>query len=397
MVDIRKLYNNLLGHSCTGNRDGKMERNPLPLLNSTVPGLILGPDEALCASIEWLIESLRLAPSRKRKYAPKLKIHTNTRIRRQLIQLYLLFGRIDVQSGRHLLDTYLRAKDGYPSARELFQDFTDSLGWRSSPFSHSLETGAMGLRSSERLQLDSFTPIVNAIGGALRRVGFREVKVRDPEDIRLQRRKDFTLREIEDVIVGDQNMRDGVLAEIVTSYVGRCVFSTTSALERSIDHGVPYWSSDAIGPYWIPNELVSDRLKILKVIFEDVEWFPNPQTFSEAMEIADDPRMVDLRNNLDLWLHKLGTGEYHDISDIRKHIRDITTKFNNKPWATKVGRFVTYIAVPATVLDSLLTGGVIGTTLLVVGAGAQGLGDRIEKSKRKSWVSLGHDAYFTKP
>lgn len=373
-----------------------MERNPPPLINSTAPGLILGPDEALCASIEWLIESLRLAPSRKRKYAPKLNIRTNTRIRRQLIQLYLLFGRIDVLSGRHLLDIYLMAKDGYPSARELFQDFTDSLGWRSSPFSHSLETGEMGLRSSERLHFDSFTPIVNAIGRALKRVGFREVKVRDPEDIRLQRRKDFTLREIEEIIVADQNMRDGFIAEIITSYLGRCVFSTTSAFERSIDHGAPFWSKDAIGPYWIPNELVSNRLKILKVILEDVEWFPNPKTFSEAMEIADDPRMVDLRNNLDLWLHKIGTGEYHDLSDIRKHIRGVTTKFINEPWATKVGRFVTYLAVPATVLDTLLTGGVIGATLSVVGVGAQGLGDRIEKSKRQSWVSLGHDAYFNK-
>lgn len=113
-----------------------MTRQPPPLLGSTVPGLILGPDEALCASIEWLRESLASAPAQTRKYAPRLSLRTDTRLRRQLIQLYLLFGDLDVQSGRHLLDTYLKVRKGSTSARELFQDFTGRGAWRSTPFSH---------------------------------------------------------------------------------------------------------------------------------------------------------------------------------------------------------------------------------------------------------------------
>lgn len=219
-----------------------MTRQPPPILNGTVPSLILGPDEALGASIEWLRESLASAPTQKRKYATKLSLRTDTRLRRQLIQLYLLFGNLDVKSGRHLLDTYLRAKTGYPSARELFQDFTNLGGWWSTPFSHSIDTGDMGLRSSARLRLDSAAPIVNAIARSLKRVGFAEVEIRDPEDIRMQLRRNFTLKEIEELIIEDQKMPEGqVLADIAgASYVGRCVFSTTSALERSIDQGKPF-------------------------------------------------------------------------------------------------------------------------------------------------------------
>lgn len=130
---------------------------------------------------------------------------------------------------------------------------------------------------------------------------------------------------------------------------------------------------------------------------KDIEWFPNPQTFREALAIADDSRIVDLRSRIDLWVHRLSIGEYRDLSDIRKEIRAIVAGFSNKSWATRVSRLVTYLAIPTTVLDLLMSGGAIGATLSVVGTGAQWLGDRIETNKRRSWVSLGHDAYFTKP
>lgn len=360
-------------------------------------GLILGPDEALCASIEWLIESLRIAPPSLRKYAPKINMRSNTRIRRQLIQLYLLFGRLDARSGRHMLDTYLRPRTDYPFSREIIQDCTNSFRWERTPFSHSFDRAGTGARSVAKIQLDSVEPIVNAIARSLKRAGFDEIEVRKEKKSPVRRRDDFTLNEIEELIKEEQDAIEGRLVGTMASSLGRCVWSTYAALERSLDYGVPFWSRDATAPCWIPKEIISNKVHILKAILDKVEWFPNPQTFSEAMKISDDDRMDDLRNALDLWIHKLCTGEYKDLSDVKKEIRNISKKFNNKPWASKVGRFVTYLAVPATAADALLTGGVIGASLSAVGVSAQCIGDRIEKSKQKSWVSLGNDAYFTKP
>ena len=108
--------------------------------------------------------------------------------------------------------------------------------------------------------------------------------------------------------------------------------------------------------------------------------------------MRDDDGMHALTDSVDVWLHRVSTGDLEDLSYVRNDIRQAVLAYKDKPWATKVGRMTTYVSVPVAVAEILLGGsGLVGGSTALLGATAQSISDLIDRSKKCSWLSIGSD------
>lgn len=167
--------------------------------------------------------------------------------------------------------------------------------------------------------------------------------------------------------------------------------SPIAMIERSISENLPLFCIDTAGPVWLSRSVVDHPIRILRIAWDEVPWLPMPTSFREAHSMIEDDRIAGLRSDIELWANKLAVGEFESLGEIRQHIKRRVDSFQGKPWAAKLGRWITYVAVPGWLADVLIGTPMIGLGITILGTSTQWIGDLMETKKKKSWLSLGRD------
>jgi len=349
------------------------------------PGVVLGPYEALLAMLLWLPECLReIERGSWKDGIVELPGRVNPRIRRRILTAFLLFGHLDAVAGMRLLDSYLSLHGIPQSRREIFGDF---VSWERektcTPFAHPLEEGCLShpidfadMQSIQSIAGVTATPVVRA----LRRAGYpvyASIKRRIEEELRLG------LLHVD--AAGKSWLR------VLAGPVSQVPFALLAAIERSIELQSPFFSVDAAGPAWVSPWPSEPHIQVFRIIWEEVNWLPNPQSFVEALSMAEDDRIHGFRDDVDLWVHCLSVGALADLEDVRSSVLRRVAAFREKPWATRVGRLVTYAAAPVAATEVISGSYGLGLGVAAVGSALQWISDRMEATKKSSWLSLGRD------
>jgi hypothetical protein len=175
------------------------------------------------------------------------------------------------------------------------------------------------------------------------------------------------------------------------TYLMLPVRACLAMFQRAILLGRPLLSKTAAGPAWIDKTEVKSKTKILKIVWEELGWLPRPSSFHEARSMLQDERIESLRSDISLWHHKFAVGDLTDEFELRHMIQDKASRFIRKSWASHVSHFVTYFAVPVAVAEIILGSIPIGLTLTGLGAASQFIDGQLERTKQKSWLSMGSD------
>lgn len=168
-------------------------------------------------------------------------------------------------------------------------------------------------------------------------------------------------------------------------------FVSAVVIKESIIKGTPLLPKDAAGPAWVAPELKDARIQLLKIAYDEVSWLPAPKDLSESYSMSNDDRMVSLRHDLHHLQELILAGKLKDAQDARAQIRSRVEYFRGKSWATSFGGFLTYVGVPVGVADMLVGSGYIGFGAAAIGTASQFISDAIDRSKAKSWLSIGLD------
>jgi hypothetical protein len=294
---------------------------------------------------------------------------------------FLLFGSFDSLAAAPIIDYALRSHGCIYPSRELFGDIAKwEMVYVDTPFSHSLEEGWVYLfdpAGAEAADVLASPGLIQGISRAFRRAGFRgEV---GPRGVRQS--------------LGRVNWPMMLTPELTIdmSPLAQTIAGALAAVQRSIEYQVPLLSVDAAGPAWISESVTVPRLKVLEVVWDEIEWLPRPKTLREALVVAQDARIQGLRKDIELWTNLLLVGKLEDLQDLRRTLRTKIRRFQNAPWASRVGRVVTYISLPIGIAETL-TGRVgPGLGLSALGIASDRLASFTERHRRDSWLSLGRE------
>ncbi len=383
------------------------------------PGLVLGPWDALSATMLWLKECYR-----ENKYWRTLSrnlksVRISSNHRSKLFRAFLLFGPFDGLNGLFSTDSYFR-RIGVPySRREVFGDLDSDRYSNYSPFAHPLESGWYTgiMNSALTISPSDIKRLVPSVSRILRKVGCKIITKEDYNKIEPSKRRVIVFKEeiygqIEmiangrfpfgvdrtfwpdylekpKVIHGHIDVAPLGLAPV--QYVSNASISAVAALERSVITSTPLMSVDTAGPSWLSSSHVDDHLAILKIVFEEVGWLPQPRNFKEAWNMFNDDRMVSLREYIKYLFEMLTIGDVSQMGQIRNNIKEAVDPFKTKSWASKISKIVTYMAVPVSVAEVLLGNIGVGLGAGFIGTTSQFISDAITRSKQKSWLSIGRD------
>jgi len=89
------------------------------------------------------------------------------------------------------------------------------------------------------------------------------------------------------------------------------------------------------------------------------------------------------------------TGDLTGHDDIRRQIGLEVKKFENKPWASRLAKFIAFAAIPAEVVGLLTENHYVGLYVASLGATCEWLSHLVCKTRAKSWLSLGRLPHFT--
>ncbi len=214
------------------------------------PGVILGPYEGLIAIIAWLREALPQSRYVQMGGGPIRKLLVSGGVKVQLLSAYMLYGRFDVFAAMGFVDSYLASRGFQESRRELVGDFLFSLE-KSSPFSHSLETGFSWpvLQTSPRLDSVDEARLVHSRSKALIRAGVRSYTPWEPEAMSLSVRD--RVREAMTTIkyCNDNRLMPAPLQ------AESSILSLMHAIDRLVDLEIPFLSEDAAAPAWVRKDI----------------------------------------------------------------------------------------------------------------------------------------------
>jgi hypothetical protein len=357
------------------------------------PGLVLAPYEALIAQIMWTAEGVK-----RGDHALFLKEVFGTPplvappLKRRIINAFLLFGPLDAISGLFLLDRWLALRGSRYSSREIVGDLLPTEMFQRSPFAHSLEQGFLGHpmsppqeKSREVDQVVVRRNLARAARRALNRAGLRVTS----EDVEKQLAAGIGPW----IRPSNPRIEERHFANLMMSMnqIDWALFATLSSISRSISMSAPYLSMDEAGPAWLAEGFAQPRLQTFRVVLDEIQWLPKPQSLEEAISMAEDDRINDLRNHIAMWSTALSTGELADLADLRKVLREDVKRFQGQRWAGRVERVLAYASVPASIAEAYA--GHTGLSLGLAGLGttAQLISDLDARSKRGSWLSLGRD------
>ena len=352
------------------------------------PGLILGPYEALIAMIAWLHEALPKTDYGRYGPGPIGKLSVSARMKDQLLIAYLLYGKFDAYTMLASFDHYLAGKGFRESRRELVGDFLLSLKSRS-PFSHSLERGSFWPLLQSQPKLDSIDErkIISSCFKALNRAGVIGYEFPGEETIPLRTRLHQAMSTIN--YCNDKGMSPGPYE--AESTILRLLY----AIDRSVDFQIPFFSRDVAAPAWIRKDIHSES-SIVSVLLEEVDWLPRPRTFMEASTMAQDERLVGLRTYIKGLMERIAIGNLDFHRDLREQIRKDVKSFRSKPWASRIGKFIAYVAVPAEIVGLFCNSHIVGISVASLGATSEWLATICSKRKSKHWLSMSKLPQYSK-
>lgn len=346
------------------------------------PGVVLGPYEALVAQIAWLREAL--PQSEYVRYAPRLitRLSVSPKMKEKLFLAYLLYGRFDAFCGIGCLDMYLAGKGFQENRRELVGDFLlPAETW--SPFSHSLESGAAWPLMQAAPQWDSTDErtVVTSCFRAMRRAGIRGYSPQVPgaESIPLRSRLQQAVA----------NIASSTATGLVPTpwHADSMLLGLVSAVNRSVDTGIPFLSRDAAAPAWIRSGIETER-RVLRLVFEEVDWLPRPATFKEAHAMAQDERLAGLRTYITEVTERARIEDLDRYEQLREQIRRDVKAFRSKPWAARVAKLLVYAAVPAEIVGMLCHSHVVGVSVASLGAACEWVARMCAKQRGRHWLSM---------
>ena len=159
------------------------------------------------------------------------------------------------------------------------------------------------------------------------------------------------------------------------------------AIERSVDLEIPFFSRDAAGPAWIRANSRSDS-RILRLVFDGVDWLPKPRTFKEAFLMAQDERLIGLRAYIRQLAERAAVGDPAQNEDIAEQIRKDVSAFRRKPWAARIATFVAYAAVPAEIVGLLCHTHFVGISVASLGAASEWIASIRTRQRKGHWLSM---------
>lgn len=344
------------------------------------PGLILAPYESCFALAMWFNEILRmphakiLRESTSRTYA----IPVPTEERKRILSSYLLFGKLDVLAGIALFESYMLHSRTTIARREFFGDF--GLGLEvPAPFSHDIEHPSFTHPFTFKLDEQDAIRLIPALKSALApmRAIYQNGPLH-PDNFSADEAVDFLTR---------RKLKDNQGYPPTQIWV--LCLGAALAIDKSVRFGIPLMSKDAAGPAWLAPDINEVRLKILKIVFEEVSWLPQPKSFAEAASMMQDERIAGLQADIKRWLELLMAGKLEDVHELRGAVRKKMEAFRGRTWASRINGWIAYMAIPTTVADTILGNGLIGIGAAGIGTASQFISDRVEKRKEKGWLSIG--------
>lgn len=375
------------------------------------PGLCLGSSDGLVAVLLWLGECIKAARTQSgwsfREFLPSVP-RVDHRQRKRLLTAFLLFGDFDARVGAYLTDLYLGKRGRCPllselagpaGRRDLFNELLPREYLKYSPFAHYIDqaihicTPSTDEEEAWNWGTDSeFRRFIPDILSTLRLLGYKvnadeEIVVRGDGYSRNVVLLDYIMEHFNDI---SEVKRTGVY------YQRNQMFQTLtwgifSSFGRAISMGTPVLSTHACGPAWISSDATERSIRILQLVWDEIEWLPSPSSFKEAHHMLEDERIRGLREDIELFNLRVVTGDWDEQEDVRERIRCKVRRFQGRPWATQVSRLITYAAVPISVAEMLLGSPMVGLSVASIGTSVQLISDLISKSKKQSWLSMGYD------
>lgn len=343
----------------------------------TTPSLVLGPLESYIALSSWAnecIAQLTPADARRLRFADPALANlpsppeSHERYRRALIDAVVIFGKLDAIAGKYLFRTHLNRQGVFATWSEMFDEL---LVTKTTPFANNINNGTTGYRTiGLPIDVGSKEALVASLMNTWSGVGF-ELNSKAQE------------------LVGEFVERRIASPEVIeNSDVQKVYHSMLSGIERSIESGIPLLSEHLAGPMWVRDGLADRSCQILELVWDEVAWLPAPSSFTEALNMSNDENIVSLRDSIALWQDQLVSGVFTSLEDIRNQIRKSVANFRGKSWASQVSRFVTYTSVPVGIGEYLLSSTPVGISLTMIGAVSQCVGDFIDRSNSKHWMSI---------
>jgi len=293
---------------------------------------------------------------------------------------YLLYGKFDALSAVSFFNSYLAGRGFFENRRELVGDY---LFHAPSPFSHNLEEGFFWpiLQCPPQLGSVDQTRLVSSCYKAMSRAGIKGYTPLEPGAQRVVL-KDRLGQAMDNI---QQCWANGLNPPPLSAE--NAIITLLYAIDRSVDLSVPFFSCDAAAPAWIRKDLQLETA-VMKIVLEEVDWLPRPRSFREAYLMSQDERIVGLRTYIRILTESASIGNSELQGAVRSEIKKELRYFHNKPWASRVAKFVAYAAVPAEIAGILCEAHMVGVTIAGLGAACEWIGSICAKRKNKHWLSM---------
>ncbi len=121
--------------------------------------------------------------------------------------------------------------------------------------------------------------------------------------------------------------------------------------------------------YFEDIDVGDNQIKLYKLVVDELGELPHRNTLRESILLSKEPETIALREQINHWSEQIFTGDVKGFIEIKKDIKKAITSLSKRHNFNKVGKFCTYIGVPASAggfLNPFV--GVAGLTISVVGA-----------------------------
>jgi hypothetical protein len=347
----------------------------------TNSGIILGPIESYLALRFWFEECIDNLSQREVDFIkrcesnltqiPRLSVSYKS-VKESLIDTMLLYGSMNSMSGKYIFDTFLNFNGVIHNRSEVWCDLLHN---RYDPFSNDISDGFLSFSSTQYIPDDkSLEQIKKTIISIYNVLGFEDQQERITklnEFIEDKRRKSMDAFKYFDL---------------------ECLFnSIIGCIDNSIYLDIPIYTSAPSIPTWKRADNKKSSIAIIEVIWDEIKWFPKPNTIMEALKMLDDERIINLRKYIQLWAFKLSVGDFTDLNDIRCIIKQEMNWFKRKSWVSQVAKYSTYISLPIGIAEVISKTTPVGLTISSIGFATQIISDLIEKNKNLHWIAMGED------
>jgi hypothetical protein len=115
--------------------------------------------------------------------------------------------------------------------------------------------------------------------------------------------------------------------------------------------------------------------------------FPVVESFSDVDRLRRDTRLRDFQEALSYFITELGKGDIKTAAKIREDVCKANAALASIKQCRKIGEIVTFFSLPVVLVDELVTGGILG--LIVALLGSATIAYSKFREQRQGWVLFG--------